>query len=140
MRAMFGLSCGEIDPTVANSRQEPDKLWQLIDEQKRLAKDAGRSTADVDLYSHDSKQTWVQAVFACLKSENRKPQGRKAARQRLRNAILRSEQAYRRRGNVTNDACTRTPTSPWTYGVGIAITIAVMLVALFFLPHAFLQP
>jgi hypothetical protein len=130
----------EIDPTVANSRREPDKLWRLIEEQKRLADCSDRSAVDVDIYSHDSKQTWVQAVFACLKSQDRKPLGRRAARQRLHNAILRSEQAYRRRCNVTNDAWMRSPVSRWTYGVGIAIALLIMLAALYFLPHATIQP
>jgi hypothetical protein len=112
----------------------------LIDEQKRLADAKVRSAAHSDLYSHDSKQTWVQAVFACLKSGNRKPLGRKAARQRLRSAISRSEQAYRRRGNVPNEVWIRPLAASWFQGIGIAIAILALFLVLFLLSHDTFQP
>jgi hypothetical protein len=75
---------------VSTTGHEPDKLWSLIDEQKRAALWPSRSEAQSEMYSHDPKQAWVQALFGAVRSERRRAVGRGAARRVLRAAIRRS--------------------------------------------------
>jgi hypothetical protein len=110
---------------VSNAGYESDKLWQLIEEQKRAAT-VEESRARLDLYSHDAKQTWIQAVFASLRTEKRRSAGRAAARKRLQDAISLSERA----GRAITSRPVRTrrrvaAAAPWSR---IAIYLAVFVV------------
>ena len=122
---------------MSSDGHEPDRLWQWIDEQKRPPENRpGRRLAS-DLYSHDSKQNWAQAVSVSLRTGRRRPVGARFARKRLQEAIqlsLRSKyprflstspSVHRRHGAVIAATC-------------LLLVSAAMVAALFlFHNHAF---
>ena len=78
---------------MSNKECEPEKLWQLIEDQKRIAMDLDRRSASPYRFDHDVRQAWVQAAFASIRSERLRASSKRYARRQLRNVIARAAQS-----------------------------------------------
>jgi hypothetical protein len=113
---------------VSNTGHEPDKLWRLIDEQKRTAAKESSRTPAFDPYNHDTRQTWIQAVFASLRAESHRSSGRTAARRRLKRAILLTARAKYPPTNASKYATSAH--FPLLLGAAVLILLVLLLALL----------
>jgi hypothetical protein len=104
----------------------------LIEEQKRPVAKEGSHTPAFDLYNHDTRQTWVQAVFASMRAQKHRSTGRAAARRRLKRAILLTARARYSRTNAAHDSTPRHFKFMRTAAVLVLLLILLALLLLYF--------